>query len=271
MIKAIFPTGVTAMTVNGLHQWDYGQKLEIRAAGLPTLLEVHFSCANMEDAVVRACSVVDGAATAAIPDRCLEQSGPVTAWVYEIGETSGTTILTLTLPIIARARPQLTESIPTDISDKYTEAVAAMNAAAAEVSGVVDAVNETVRQMEAGEIKVASAAHADATAAVTLQPLITESAGVTEVPINEPGLYVVVSANSEVYGSRCTGTICLPVLTIDTQSELYSVYDDGNEEQVRIALKYVAADKVLRAVRSWGVGGSSNNEKIYAAYKIAAI
>lgn len=131
MIKAIFPEGVTAMTVTGLTQWDYGQTLQIQASGLPALVEVHFACEGMNEAVVRSCAVTSNTLTAAIPDICLEQTSPVMAWVYIVSESSGITTLTVTLPIIARARPQPNATIPEDTSDKYTEAVAAMNAAAA--------------------------------------------------------------------------------------------------------------------------------------------
>jgi hypothetical protein len=131
MIKATFPEGVTAMTVNGLHQWDYGQTLQIQASGLPALVEVHFAREGMNDAVVRSCAVTSGTLTAAIPDICLEQTSPVMAWVYIVGGSSGITTLTVTLPIIARARPQPNATIPEDTSDKYSEAVAAMNEAAA--------------------------------------------------------------------------------------------------------------------------------------------
>ena len=131
MIKAIFPEGVTAMTVNGLHQWDYGQTLQIQASGLPALVEVHFACEGMNEAVVRSCAVTSNTLTAAIPDTCLEQTSPVMAWVYLVGSSSGITTLTVTLPIIARARPQPNATIPDNTSDKYSEAVAAMNEAAA--------------------------------------------------------------------------------------------------------------------------------------------
>lgn len=126
-LKAIFPAGITELTVNGLHQWDYGRKLEIHATDLPALVEVHFACPGMDEATVRVSSAVGGVATVAIPDRCLEQSSPVTAWVYEVGETSGQTIKTLTLNVKARTRPQAGGEITPELSDKYTEAVEAMN------------------------------------------------------------------------------------------------------------------------------------------------
>lgn len=126
-LKAIFPSGATELTVNGLHQWDYGRKLDIHAPDLPALVEVHFACSGMDEAIVRVSSAVGGVASVAIPDRCLEQSSPITAWVYEVGETSGQTIKTLTLNIKARTRPQAEGTIDPETSDKYTEAVGAMN------------------------------------------------------------------------------------------------------------------------------------------------
>lgn len=127
-IKAIIPEGVSEVVVNGLHQWDYGRQLEIHSTGLPSLVELHFACAGMKDAVVRSCSVVNGVAEATIPDICLEQQSPVYAWVYLVDEARGATVKTIILPIIARTRPQLEESIPRDNSDAYTQLVASVNA-----------------------------------------------------------------------------------------------------------------------------------------------
>lgn len=126
-VKAIIPAGQAEITVNGLHQWDYGQKLEIHSADLPALIEVHFSCSGMESAVVRSCATVNGVAEVAIPDLCLEQTTPIVAWVYEIGETSGVTTKTIILPIIGRTRPQQAPTVPEEISDKYTESIAEIN------------------------------------------------------------------------------------------------------------------------------------------------
>lgn len=125
-IKAIFPAGVTAMTVNGLHQWDYGQALEIEAEGLPLLVEVHFACAGMKEAVVRVCQVADGKTSAIIPDACLEQRSPVVAWVYEIDEAGGKTILTITMPVIARIKPPAGTSSP-QVADQYTQLISLVN------------------------------------------------------------------------------------------------------------------------------------------------
>lgn len=147
MILAAFPTGVVNITVNGLHQWDYGQQLKIKAPDLPAMVEVHFACAGMDEAIVRSCSVANGEGTVAIPDKCLEQTSPVYAWIYEIDGTAGTTTKTILLNVIARARPQTGEDIPVEISDKYTEAVTAMN--------------EAVERVMEGDVTVKHAQSAD--------------------------------------------------------------------------------------------------------------
>lgn len=144
-IKAIFLSGQTKITVNGLHQWDYGRQLEIHAPDLPASIEVHFACMGMDSAVVRTCSVINGTAKATIPDRCLSQASPVYAWIYEINGNTGATTKTIILPIIHRARPQISEDIPTEYSDKYTEALTAMN--------------EHIGALTSGELYVAEAKH----------------------------------------------------------------------------------------------------------------
>ena len=164
-LKAIIPPGQTEITVNGLHQWDYGRKLEIHSTDLPPLVEVHFSCTGMETAVVRACSVIDGVAEVAIPDRCLEQSAPILAWIYKIDGTAGATTKTIILPVIARTRPQATASAPEAYTDKYTEAVTAMNELVKDVENAVkdtaaEVLEEVKGSLSLGEISVKRADNA---------------------------------------------------------------------------------------------------------------
>lgn len=131
-IKAVFTAGVEAITVNGLHQWDYGRKLEIHTPGLPQgAVEVHFACPGMTEAVVRSCAAIGEVIEATIPDRCLEQTSPISAWVYVINDPEGMTVKTITLPVTPRVRPQPGATIPTEVSDRYTELITAVNAAIA--------------------------------------------------------------------------------------------------------------------------------------------
>ena len=166
ILKAIIPPGQTEITVNGLHQWNYGCMLEIYSNELPEgLVEVHFACADMESAVVRSCSTYGGVVEAAIPDQCLEQTSPIVAWVYALGETTGTTIKTIRLPIIPRTRPQSGSSIPETVSDKYTEAVAAMNQLVGQVENTVthakdEVYAEIAKEIQNGTLIVGEASHA---------------------------------------------------------------------------------------------------------------
>ena len=126
-IKATFTRGETALTVHGLTQWDRGRELEITHPDLPAVLEVHFATVGTREAVVRAVSTVNGTATAAIPNELLEQSRTIMAWAYIVSETGGETILTVTMPVRARAKPAGAPTLPEDMSDKYTEALEAIN------------------------------------------------------------------------------------------------------------------------------------------------
>ena len=152
-LKAIIPSGQTEITVNGLHQWDYGQKLEIHSADLGAIVEVHFACAGMKEAVVRTCENVEGVAVATIPDRCLEQTTPITAWVFEKDSTQGLTTKTITLPIIPRTKPQPGASVPEDHADTYSELIAA--------------VNKAVGKLTDGTVKVHYAYNADHASSAT--------------------------------------------------------------------------------------------------------
>lgn len=139
-IKALFPEGTTTISLAPLYQWDYGQELEIEAAGLPSLIEVHFACNGMNEAVVHTCSCVGNIATVAIPDRCLEQPNEITAWVYEIDGTAGRTIYSIYIPIIARTRPARSESIPQSVQDTYTQ--------------LITEVNELLDALQSGSVRV---------------------------------------------------------------------------------------------------------------------
>ena len=126
-IRAIFTEGVKELTVSGLTQWDYGQKLEIHGLALPAMIEVHFACLNMTEAVPRIGTTVDGVTTVAIPDGCLEHDTPLRAWVYVVDTASGKTERTIHLPIQARTKPQGADSRPPFAVDEYKETLEQIN------------------------------------------------------------------------------------------------------------------------------------------------
>lgn len=187
-IKAIFPPGLAELTVHGLHQWDYGRKLKVMAEGLPAQVEIHFACAGMETAVVRFCGATNGAFLAAIPDQCLEQTTPIVAWVCEVGETSGKTLLTIHLPIIARTKPQPAPTVPENVSDKYTEAVAAMNTLVDEYEKRTDEMDANI---EAAVQRVVTSTPNFARA-LKLTPADVSINSYKEFEITETGLYLVL-------------------------------------------------------------------------------
>ena len=137
-IKVNIPAGVASVTIDPLYQWDYGQVLEIESGdALSDVFEVHFSCLDMSDAIVRSCSSSSGCAVE-VPNTCLEQSCDITAWIYEIDATSGRTLKTITIPIIERPRPNRSGEITENISNAYTE--------------VITTINDVVEELKSGNI-----------------------------------------------------------------------------------------------------------------------
>lgn len=145
-INAIFPAGVTDITVNGLHQWDYGRKLRIEAGDLPAIIEVHFSHPGLPEAIVHTCNSSGGVAEVAIPDICLEQSAPITVWIYDVTGTQGVTVKSITLQVIARTQPPA-RNLPQEYVDQYIE--------------LITAINELISSISSGDLTVNLAAHAE--------------------------------------------------------------------------------------------------------------
>ena len=172
-IKATFPTGVDAITLSArLHQWDFGQTLEIEFDGMTAMIEAHFACAGMTEAEVRPCQAVNGVATVAIPDRCLEQSGPITAWVFETTDTQGMTTKTITIPVVARPKPMKGEAVPDSFVDQYQALIAEVNAAVKDIL-VGDVV--VARAKRAGLADLADCAAVISTHSSPLQSVIAEA------------------------------------------------------------------------------------------------
>lgn len=138
-IKAQFLEGQTEVKVQSLHQWDYGQQLEIEAADIPdSIIEVHFACREMTETIMRSCEIISGIGTVSIPNSCLEQTNPITAWIYEIKKTDGvvtkcTTTKTITIPIIPRIRPGRNEDVPASDINHITELIAQINDAISQI------------------------------------------------------------------------------------------------------------------------------------------
>ena len=269
-VKAIIPQGQTVMTVNGLHQWDYGQKLEIHSDDLPAMIEVHFACLGMDEAIVRSCSKIDGKGIfeAAIPDRCLEQSAPITAWVCEVGATSGTTVKTLTLVVTPRVRPQRPESSALEaVSDKYTEAVAAMNSlveqAERTVTNAADEVYERVAaDVRDGTITAPQAGHAKTAELADKATVLKQNwlslhygydtpasngANIGSVALQAMGLYAfsIMDVNTDSNG---TVVLAYNALNLSVSSETrLLVGTDRGERNIHLYLEYDGVNLYTRA------------------------
>lgn len=199
-IKIIFPADTASVTAPSLHQWDYGQTLEIESADLLPIVEVHFACVGMTEAIVRPCSVNNGLATVAIPDMCLEHSGTIMAWVFEINGTEGMTRKTISIPVKSRVKPAPGGDIPTEIYDKYTELIDEMREAVeAVLAGNVTVVQAKTANYaaEAGHANSASSADTARSATSANDASWASRAGrlsisqKTSATISEIGLYLV--------------------------------------------------------------------------------
>ena len=205
-IKVYFSENQRDVTVGGLYQWDFGQTLEIESEDLGSeIMEVHFACSEMNEAIVHACTFSKGVGTVAIPTVCLEQSNTITAWIYKISETQGYTVKTITLPVIARTRPSASREIPADYVDKYAESLTAINKAVDELEkGTVTAAKAT-HAVSADKATTAtnsvSASYATSSSHATTSNglMISKDAPVLSLEVNENLVYSVDAINEGVY------------------------------------------------------------------------
>lgn len=93
------------ITVIGLDQWDYGQKLEIYGIPDVTHAEVHFCCESDTEALIIQAQVTEHI-TADIPDALLRTGENLKAYVYIATATEGKTIRTITMIVNRRQRPE---------------------------------------------------------------------------------------------------------------------------------------------------------------------
>lgn len=106
MIKAIFSEVIQTVTLTGLFQWDYGQKLQIKGLSLGETMEVHFSNVKDKEAVVMVATKQGESYIVDIPNSLLENNLDIIAWVYVIGSNSGETVKTAILKVEPRVKPQ---------------------------------------------------------------------------------------------------------------------------------------------------------------------
>lgn len=238
-VKAVFESGSDVTVTDRLHQWDYGQTLEIAAYDLPLIHEVHFACPEMKEAIVRPCSTTNGIATVKIPDLCLEQASPITAWVFVIDGTEGMTKKTITIPVEQKTRPNPTGDVPVEIWNQYTELISEINEA---VEGLVNGDITAAKANTAGSAGTAGTAGTagyagkagEATSAHMLNITFTD-VNADSYSIADSGIYLVELSIGNSSGitftslvivgdGRSIGTSCFKGAYFDGSSDAYDVW-----------------------------------------------
>lgn len=252
-IKAVFFAGQTKITVNGLHQWDYGRKLEIHASDLPAQVEVHFACLGMREATVRPCAIVNGVGSVTIPNGCLEQTAPIMVWIYAITADgmAGATVKTVVLNVTERARPKSIGPEPEEIPNAYEKLSAE--------------VNKQIAALRAGNVTVGNARNAEfadyaresvlAEAAVEAQHATSaDKASALELPAGfvehtygeemESGLYMMRLSMYEREDFLSTFQAVVGVFAVTNASNIY-LGELNNGSVVEEYSAYVIDNKVL--------------------------
>lgn len=142
MDNIIFATfgGTRSARTRAVYQYDYGQVLRFVGIALPESYEVHFCASPTGEASVS----IGNAEGVAVPDEYLTDAGMVYAWVYlHSGANDGETRYSVTIPVLARAKPSDYEPTPVE-QGVIQQAIAALNAGVAAVDAAVDGIDQTV-------------------------------------------------------------------------------------------------------------------------------
>ena len=127
MIEAIFQGGVNYVTLSGLVQWDYGQKLKIQGLDFPEVCEVHFSNNVEKEAIVMVGVKTDDYIIVDIPDVLLQKSHDITAFIYFVENDSGETVKAVILKVDPRVKPSDYISQNSEAQEILEEAINKMN------------------------------------------------------------------------------------------------------------------------------------------------
>ena len=241
-IKVKIPSGVNSVKINELHQWDYGQILEIEDEDLLSLIvEAHFSYSGLTDAIVHNCNVENGIVTVAIPDVCLEQTTNITVWMYEIDGTEGRTTKSITIPMIGRARPNRPAEIPQNVSDAYTE--------------LITEVNEAVKDLKNGNVVIRYAENADRADTAALADVATTAKTAQNANTAEMATFSSLSGEAD-YALRISATPSALTESITTPGYYYIYAKDSitNNYVIDFGLIYIDGKHSLHRDITWTDG-----------------
>lgn len=124
------PSNTRNVTANAVYQWDFGHKLQITGSGL-SVCQVHFSDKTCKETIVRMGSLVNAnTLEVTIPDRLLENKYTINAFIYKLEDTSGETVVHITIPVIERPRPEdFIDPVPPTALTQIQELISRSNAA----------------------------------------------------------------------------------------------------------------------------------------------
>ena len=114
MLVANFTRKDEEIELDGLWQYDYGQKLQINGLNLPAIFEVHFFWQGLENAKIMTGHTENGVSSVDIPNEALIQRRVITAYIYLSSAEEGETTNTIQMLVNKRPAPQGFET-PEDI------------------------------------------------------------------------------------------------------------------------------------------------------------
>jgi phosphatidate phosphatase APP1 len=176
---------------DSLYQWDINQELLVTGLNLQTIPEVHFNNVNMDRAIVRQASLVNGSVKVAIPNSLLQEAFTIKAYIGIYENDTFKVIELIEIPVIARKRPSdyvFTDTDEEIYSFKKLENLFKNTVNTLEVQASASA--ESARRAEQASANAVS----EALNRVILKSDIVEIVKVTELPLNPSDnvLYVVV-------------------------------------------------------------------------------
>ena len=257
MIEVTFINDYKYTTSNPVYQWDYGRKLNIY--GLNTtdeVIQVHFADNSCERTIVRLASKYADYYQVSIPDGLLENSFPINAYIYLITDDSGETTHQISIPVIARKKPEgftshddpviktQIEQLILDINEANGELLANaeelydyVDSETSKVSGYVQVNSESIRDIESSIEEISNTVTS-----------LDSKLNPPQTTTIEAGLYLIRNYTSD-YAIKCDiidicdvtkniTSVNSTVTYVASQSRFYG--DDSNytDINIKMILKY---------------------------------
>lgn len=152
-VEAYFPRDVTEITLNNLTQWDKDVLLHISGEELPNSFEIHIGYEGISEAYRFPLQKTDGVASVKIPNKLLQQTANIKAWIYLIDKEGCRTTKTIIIPVEKREKPaDYTSSIEPsqkDVVEKLVERTNELIASSEALQEQNAAILEGLEELEA--------------------------------------------------------------------------------------------------------------------------